>query len=145
MILNRWAIPAATGILVGFCAFGIHYTQGASYLRDDPAACVNCHAMNDVYDRWRKGSHGQTAVCNDCHTPAGLVPKWTSKALNGILHAWAFTLGTYPDNIRITARNLAVAEAACLKCHAALTEDLRAAHLLDATGACLRCHRSAGH
>jgi len=136
---------AAAGVFAGLALFNISYAKGTAYLHDDPAACANCHVMADVYNSWRKGSHHQTAVCNDCHTPPGTVGKYTSKALNGFLHSWAFTLGTYPANLRITARNRAITEAACLKCHAEVTENLRAAHPAGRDVSCLHCHRAVGH
>lgn len=139
------AIAVAAGLFVGLGLFNLNYAHGTSYLRDDPSACANCHIMQDVFDSWRKGSHHGAAVCNDCHTPAGFVPKYANKALNGFFHSWAFTLHTYPENIRITARNRAVTEQACLKCHDGLTENLRAAHPPGREVSCLHCHSNVGH
>jgi cytochrome c nitrite reductase small subunit len=135
----------AAGLFAGIGLFNVQYARGTSYLKDDPAACANCHVMGDVYASWRKSSHHGVAVCNDCHTPPGWVPKYATKALNGFFHSWAFTMASYPDNIRITERNRRVTESACLKCHASLTEDLRAAHRASRDVSCLHCHRQAGH
>lgn len=135
----------AAGAFLGLAAFNVQYARGTAYLQDDPAACANCHVMNDVYAAWRKGSHHQAAVCNDCHTPAGFVPKYANKALNGFFHSWAFTLSSFPDNIRITPRNRSVTEQACLKCHADVTENLRAAHPVSRETSCLHCHNRVGH
>jgi len=139
------AFTVALGAFFGLGLFNIHYAHGTSYLQDDPSACANCHVMKDVYDSWRKGPHHHVAACNDCHTPAGLVPKYANKALNGFFHSWAFTFGTYPGNIQITGRNRAVTEKACLKCHADLTENLRAAHPATRHVSCLHCHNTVGH
>lgn len=139
------AFLVAAGVFVGLGAFNLHYAHGTSYLQDNPAACANCHIMHDVYASWRKASHHQSAVCNDCHTPSGFLPKYANKALNGFIHSWAFTLGTYPENIQITPRNRAVTEQACLKCHADLTANLRAAHPATQGVSCLHCHSTVGH
>ena len=101
--------------------------------------------MREQFDGWSASSHRAIAVCNDCHTPPGLVPKYTTKALNGFWHSFAFTTGRFPEPIRITARNRAVTEAACRHCHAPVV----AAIDHDGAGrgplACTRCHESVGH
>jgi cytochrome c nitrite reductase small subunit len=38
------------GLLVGLGLYTFVYAQGASYLTNDPAACVNCHVMNEQYN-----------------------------------------------------------------------------------------------
>jgi cytochrome c nitrite reductase small subunit len=38
------------GLLVGLGLYTFVYAKGASYLTNDPAACVNCHVMNEQYD-----------------------------------------------------------------------------------------------
>ena len=89
------AVPILLGILTGaFVGVGVYtfgYAQGASYLTNDPAACVNCHVMREQYEGWMKGSHGKVAVCNDCHAPAGFFGKYMTKAINGFNHSLAFT------------------------------------------------------
>jgi cytochrome c nitrite reductase small subunit len=140
----------ATAVLVGVAAgVGIYtfaYARGASYLTDDPGACANCHVMEEQLAGWTKSSHRAVAVCNDCHTPPGLVPKYATKALNGWNHSWAFTSGRFPEPIRITPRNRSVTQSACRKCHAEIVETIDrspSAHAgpLD----CLTCHRDVGH
>ena len=79
-------------------------------MTDDPKACANCHVMRENLESWMKSSHGKVAVCNDCHTPPGLIPKYTTKAINGFFHSFAFTTGRFPDDIQITKRNFNVAE-----------------------------------
>jgi len=143
------ALAAATTIGlaagVGFYTFG--YARGASYMTDDPRACANCHVMEEQYTAWTKSSHRSVAVCNDCHTPPGLVPKYATKALNGWNHSFAFTTGRFPDPIRITERNRQVTEAACRKCHSAVVEQIDrhgGAGGVEAL-ACITCHRNVGH
>lgn len=60
-------------------------------------------------------------MCNDCHTPKGLIPKYATKASNGFWHSFAFTTGRFPDPLRIKARNHEITENACRKCHAPIT------------------------
>jgi cytochrome c nitrite reductase small subunit len=129
---------------VGFYTFG--YARGASYMTDDPRACANCHVMEEQYAGWTKASHRAVAVCNDCHTPPGLVPKYTTKAINGFNHSFAFTTGIFHEPIQITERNRRVTESACRKCHAPVVDAIDA-HSATAGGelACITCHRNVGH
>lgn len=121
------------------------YAKGASYLTNDPKACVNCHVMQDQYDGWINSSHRSVATCNDCHTPHSLVPKYWTKAQNGFWHSFYFTTGNYPDPIQITERNRKVTEAACRKCHADIVEAIEGSGGKGNETSCLRCHRSVGH
>lgn len=141
---------ATCGIALGVGLFTFGYAKGASYMTNDPAACANCHVMEEQYAAWSRGSHRSVAVCNDCHTPPGLVPKYATKAINGWNHSLAFTTGRFPEPIRITPRNRDVTERACRKCHEAVVtaidahaarQDARASERL----ACLACHRDVGH
>jgi cytochrome c nitrite reductase small subunit len=132
------------GILVGVGGYTFIYARGASYLTNDPAACANCHVMREYFSAWRKSSHRSAAVCNDCHTPPGLVSKFVVKARNGFWHSYYFTTGAYPDNIQIAPGNHDVAEASCQKCHEALTQVMAPGSTGHPTG-CVRCHGSVGH
>jgi cytochrome c nitrite reductase small subunit len=38
------------GLLAGLGLYTFVYAQGGSYLTNDPAACVNCHVMNEQYN-----------------------------------------------------------------------------------------------
>lgn len=157
--MTRWLLPATAillGAAMGLGAFTFVYAEGHSYLTNDPAACANCHVMEEQYAGWTKSSHRNVAVCNDCHTPHDPIGKYTTKALNGFWHSYYFTTGTFVDPIRITARNREITEAACRDCHATLTAgmlDADAVPEIDrndprhppATLACTRCHGSVGH
>jgi cytochrome c nitrite reductase small subunit len=135
------------GLVIGIGTYTFVYARGYSYLTDDPQACANCHVMTDHYRAWTRASHRAVAVCNDCHTPPGLVPKYMNKAQNGFWHSFYFTTGGFPDPIRITPRNHAVTETACRTCHAELTASLVPPHG-DTAGvglACTRCHAEVGH
>lgn len=133
------------GILIGLGFYTFGYARGAAYMTDDPEACVNCHVMRSQYDSWMKSSHHKVAVCNDCHTPAGFAPKYFTKALNGFNHSLAFTTGRFPDEIRITARNHAVAETSCEKCHADIVSSINGARNDGEKVSCATCHRAVGH
>jgi len=146
MDLSRY-LQAVLAILFG-AALGVGvytfvYARGASYLTDNPAACANCHVMEAHFAAWMKSSHGRVAVCNDCHTPPGLVSKYTVKATNGFWHSFAFTSGWFPDQIEITGRNRRVTESACRKCHLDIVQAIQTGS--DDSLSCIRCHTSVGH
>ena len=138
-------LGAAIGLAVGVGGYTFVYARGASYLTDNPAACANCHVMREQYDGWIKSSHRAVAVCNDGHTPPGLVPKYATKASNGFWHSFAFTTGRYPDPLRIKAHNRVIAEEACRKCHRAIVDAIDPPHRPGAGAACLACHHAVGH
>ncbi|KAB2964585.1 MAG: cytochrome c nitrite reductase small subunit [Thermoanaerobaculia bacterium] len=140
------AAVTLVGLAGGVGAYTFVYARGASYLTDDPAACANCHVMETQLSGWLQSSHRSVAVCNDCHTPPGLVPKYLTKAINGFNHSFAFTSGRFPEPILITLRNRGVTEAACRKCHAPMVEAIDAhGGSPDTRLACLACHRDVGH
>jgi cytochrome c nitrite reductase small subunit len=145
------ALGLTLGAVAGVGAYTFIYAQGASYMTDNPEACMNCHVMREQYDGWVAASHRSVAVCNDCHTPPGLVPKYVTKAQNGFWHSFAFTTGRFPDEIFITERNHGVTESACRGCHEAIVEAIEGSHAVRAamsvTGelSCVRCHRAVGH
>ena len=138
---------ALVGVTIGIGAYTFVYARGYSYLTDDPAACANCHVMRDHYTAWTRASHHAVAVCNDCHTPPSLIPKYVTKAQNGFWHSFYFTTGRYPDPLRITRRNHEVTELACRKCHMELAESIDPAHTDTGRGGltCTKCHNDAGH
>jgi cytochrome c nitrite reductase small subunit len=155
----RLALAASLimGIAIGIGAYTFVYAEGASYMTNDPEACANCHIMEEHYTAWTKSSHRAVAVCNDCHTPSGFIPKYMTKASNGFWHSFAFTTGRFPDPLRAKPHNHEIAENACRKCHQQLTRQI------DVTGedeagtydphyeiggealTCTRCHRFVGH
>jgi cytochrome c nitrite reductase small subunit len=141
--LGLLAIPL--GMLVGLGVYTFGYARGASYLTNDPTSCNNCHVMRAQFEGWQRSSHSAAAVCNDCHTPAGLAPKYFTKMLNGFNHSLAFTSGRYPDEILITPRNHRVAGSACLKCHDDMTLAIRVPRHRDDGASCTTCHRNVGH
>jgi cytochrome c nitrite reductase small subunit len=142
------ALGVTVGVALGVGAYTFVYAQGASYLTNDPQACVNCHVMREQFDGWVNSSHRSVAVCNDCHTPPGPIAKYVTKAQNGFWHSFAFTTGRFPDEIFITERNHNVTEQACRKCHEPIVLEIEAVHgEAEASNdlSCVRCHRAVGH
>ncbi len=133
------------GIAVGICLYTFVYAKGASYLTDDPKACANCHVMNEQYDGWIKSTHRSVAVCNDCHTPAGFVGRYATKARNGFWHSFYFTTGNFPDRIQINQTNIEITQNACRKCHADIVQAIDGPHQNAKELSCLPCHQSVGH
>jgi cytochrome c nitrite reductase small subunit len=143
-------IAVLLGLAVGVGGYTFVYAKGYSYLTNDPAACANCHIMNDHYNGWVKSSHRSIAACNDCHTPPGLIPKYLTKASNGFWHSFAFTTGRYPDPLRIKRSNHEVTEKACRNCHVEVTQMIEGGshpgvYSSDDDLSCVRCHNSVGH
>ena len=48
---------ALVGVLVGLGSYTFLYAKGYSYLTNDPAACANCHIMQDHFEAWSRASH----------------------------------------------------------------------------------------
>lgn len=145
----------AVGVFAGSGTFTFVAAEGASYLSDDPAVCVNCHIMRPQYDGWRHGSHHAAATCNDCHLPHdSLLNALLVKASNGYHHSKAFTFQDFPEPIRIKPGNAQVLEQNCLRCHQEATREITAHGTLgvptdptqqaDLYG-CVRCHQDVGH
>ncbi len=132
------------GILIAIGGYTFIYAKGYSYVTNDPAACANCHVMDNHYRAWMKSSHRTAAVCNDCHTPPGLIPKYTVKAINGFNHSFAFTTGRFPEPLRITPMNTAATEKACRKCHEEIVTAIEGPHPGNQLS-CIRCHSTVGH
>ncbi|HKP14223.1 MAG TPA: cytochrome c nitrite reductase small subunit [Blastocatellia bacterium] len=143
--LMRVVLGVAIGLFIGVGGYTFIYAKGYSYLTNDPAACANCHVMQDYYDAWLKSSHHSVAVCNDCHTPPGFVPKYATKAANGFWHSFAFTSGRFHEPLQITRRNHEVTERACRKCHQEIVEAIEGTHQEGKETSCVRCHGTVGH
>ena len=136
------AFAVSVGLVAGLGGYTFVYARGGSYLTNDPAACANCHVMEEYYRGWTSSSHRAVAVCNDCHTPHGFVPKYATQASNGFWHSFAFTTGRFPEPLQITPRNRRIAEGSCRGCHQAIVDAIEP-HGQELT--CVRCHGSVGH
>jgi cytochrome c nitrite reductase small subunit len=141
----RVAAAALLGVAAGLAVYTFVYARGASYLTNDPRACLNCHVMNEQFAGWVKSSHHAVAACNDCHTPPEHVAKYLTKAENGFRHSLAFTTGWFPEPIQITTRNREVTERACRHCHAAIVQAIDRFPDPGRRLRCIECHRSVGH
>ncbi len=143
--LKVWALLALLfGGVVGLALYTFAYAEGASYLSDDPKACVNCHIMRDVYDAWGRGPHHAVATCNDCHIPHTFPEKYIVKAINGFNHSTAFTLQNFPEPIRITDFNRNVTLHNCETCHGDFVYNINHQGQTEDED-CLRCHAAIGH
>lgn len=138
-------IGTAIGLAVGIGVYTFVYAKGASYLTNNPAACANCHIMQEHYDGWTKSSHRAVAVCNDCHTPPGVVAKYATKAANGFRHSLAFTSGRFAEPLQIKPHNREIAEKACRGCHQDIVDAIEAPPHTGAKLLCIRCHGAVGH
>ena len=154
--MPRWLLPVAAvlvGAMIGLGVFTFGYARGYSYISNDPAACANCHIMDDHYSAWQKSSHSAVATCNDCHTPHEPVSKYAVKARNGFWHSFYFTTGGFPYPLRITPPNHDVVEEGCRYCHGPITEAIEHGAQERGSGeeasgetlVCTRCHRHVGH
>ena len=135
---------SAVGVAVAVGAYTFIYARGYSYMTNDPAACANCHIMGDHFNAWTRSSHHAVAVCNDCHTPPGVVGKYVTKGINGFNHSMAFTTGLFQEPLRITPRNEAITEKACRKCHGEIVQAIES-HRRQEQLSCIRCHATVGH
>jgi cytochrome c nitrite reductase small subunit len=142
------------GGLVGMFSGAVGYTayeaRALSYLSNDPAACINCHVMNDQYAAWSSSSHHARATCNDCHVPHdSLVHKYFVKAEHGYRHSKGFTFNDFHEPIRMTAESRAVVIDNCVRCHEGMTHEIRMAggKIGGVSGGvdCLHCHASVAH
>lgn len=147
--IAAWLVVSSlVGSAVGVGTYTFYYANGASYLTDDPQACVNCHVMHDQYDAWLKSSHRHVATCNDCHAPHdSLFAKYVCKGRNGFFHSLAFTTGNHPDPIQITPYNEQITEQACRYCHSGIVHeiDVTTTGLAEDQLSCIRCHADVGH
>jgi cytochrome c nitrite reductase small subunit len=109
---------AVTGMLCGLALVAFRTSNAASYLSDDPTACINCHVMVPYYASWERSSHRQVATCNDCHVPQDnkLRTLWF-KGMDGLRHATVFTLRREPQTLRLNPAAVPVVQQNCVRCH----------------------------
>ncbi len=138
-------ITIFVGIAAGLGGATFYYAKGYSYLQDDPAACDNCHIMDNQFYSWQRSSHRSVATCNDCHTPKNFAGKWLTKGLNGWNHSYAFTTGDFHEPIQVNRRNRNIAEENCRYCHQMVVSNLTFHETEDTKIECTSCHRSVGH
>jgi cytochrome c nitrite reductase small subunit len=139
------ALGIAAGTLLGVGGYTFVYARGASYLTDNPAACANCHVMQEQFDGWLKSSHRSVAVCNDCHTPHTILGKYATKARNGFWHSFYFTRGGFPEPIHILERDRRITEQTCRSCHRDIVEAIDPPGRRGEPLSCVSCHINVGH
>ncbi|MDO5050107.1 MAG: NapC/NirT family cytochrome c, partial [Actinomycetaceae bacterium] len=119
------ALAAMLGIFGGVMVMTLQVAGFTAYFGNDPQTCNSCHAMNEQYNAYIKGSHADVATCNDCHAPHdNIVYKYINKGENGFMHSLKFTLDNYPENIKIREHNRQVTEDACRYCHGDMVDDI---------------------
>lgn len=145
-------LGALFGAFVGSVVWTFHQAKATSYLSDDPRSCINCHVMNEHYQGWLGSTHHAWATCNDCHVPHdSLLRKYLVKAEHGYRHSKGFTFQDFHEPIQITASSRRVVNENCIRCHDALTHDIRLAgghgqFSTDSGGLdCIHCHARVAH
>lgn len=145
------------GLFGAFAGAAVHtasYAEATSYLSDNPKSCTNCHIMNEQYNSWSSSPHHARATCNDCHVPHDSVfNKYYVKSENGYRHSKLFTLQNFHEPIQITPMGKRVVNENCVRCHDAMTTEIRLAsggvsgHENSKTGDidCVRCHSAVAH
>lgn len=150
---RRWRAAAVVGGLFGSllaaAAYAAHYAKATSYLSDDPAACINCHVMNDQYRAWASGPHHARATCNDCHVPHdSVLHKYMVKAEHGYRHSKGFTFQDFHEPIQMTPGSRQVVNDNCIRCHSDMTHGIRTTAQVEGRLddlECVHCHASVAH
>ena len=142
----KLAIAVAIIVLAAVIGVGLYVTDFTAYLGNNPTTCNNCHVMDAVYESWYHAGHKEWAICNDCHTPHALIPKYLVKAQSGYHHVTAFVFGNIPDAIRAKPASSQVIQDNCIRCHQDTIQDIDNAPMSDGSQRyCFDCHRSTAH
>jgi cytochrome c nitrite reductase small subunit len=153
-LVGAGVIGALVGALGGAAGYTAHYASATSYLSDDPKACINCHIMNEQYNAWSSSPHHARASCNDCHVPHdSVLSKYYVKAEHGYRHSKGFTFQDFHEPIQMKESSRRVVIDNCVRCHEAMTHEIRLAAPGNAPGSagltggvdCLHCHSSVAH
>lgn len=157
-VVSVVVLGALVGMFSGATGYTAHYANATSYLSDSPKACINCHIMNDQYNAWSSSPHHNRASCNDCHVPHDSVAhKYFVKAEHGYRHSKGFTFQDFHEPIQMKQASYDVVNDNCVRCHDAMTHDIRLAAPGNlpaeqgikggVTGGvdCIRCHASVAH
>ena len=141
-------------VVISMFAYLVNESKMLSYLSSDPKACINCHTMNTHYATWQHSSHRDKATCVDCHLPRdSFVNKMIAKSKDGFNHSLAMTLGSYGNNLRITADAANRIQDNCISCHDNIVSGMmensqlytRHASDVQMGRPCWDCHREVPH
>jgi cytochrome c nitrite reductase small subunit len=142
----KWACAASGGACLGLAGYLVILSNGASYLSDDPRACINCHIMRPQYSTWQHSSHGRGTTCNDCHVPHdSVIRKYWFKATDGARHSALFTLRMEPQVIKARQESLEVIQENCVRCHTDTLAPVAGSVHSASDRACIECHREVPH
>jgi len=123
-----------------------YISNAASYLSDDPRACINCHIMSPMYATWQHSSHARVATCNDCHVPQDATwRKYWFKANDGLRHSFLFTTRQERQVIKPIEASRKVIQENCVRCHEPLFRQPSMALQHDKERPCIDCHREVPH
>ena len=129
----------AVGLAFGMALVVARISNMVSYFSDAPETCMNCHVMTDAYATWKRGSHAEAAVCNDCHVPqSNPIAKWAFKGKDGAKHSAVFTLRLEPQVLKLSHGAVPVIQANCLRCHSNQFAMVRLAEVSERQ--CWDCH-----
>ncbi len=134
------------GATFGALVYVIQLSNAASYLSDDPKACINCHIMRPEYSTWTHSSHFRVTNCNDCHVPHdSLARKYWFKANDGLRHSLIFTLRREPQVITAIPESKHVIQQNCVRCHTSVLSDISSPVHSGSDRSCATCHREVPH
>lgn len=137
---------AMLGVMTGVGIYVARISEAASYLSDDPRACINCHIMAPEYATWQHSSHARVTNCNDCHVPhTSIAAKYFYKAKDGMRHSTLFTLRMEPQVIKTIPESRRVIQENCLRCHGPLVSEIATGVHSDPDRSCMDCHREVPH
>ncbi|MDP6546003.1 MAG: NapC/NirT family cytochrome c [Phycisphaerae bacterium] len=90
----------------------------------EPGACISCHEMQAVHDRWSKSSHyanpsGVKVTCIACHLPPreDHFAHLAGKTTKGASHAWTHYFGEFDEKASRQLVLDTLPNARCLHCH----------------------------
>jgi len=151
---KKWR-PAAIVLVAALFGLGLYVlrlSNAASYLSDDPQACVNCHVMTPQYMTWARSAHREVATCNDCHVPHNNVfNQYYFKAMDGLYHSYIFTIRAEPQVIQARQPSVEVIQDNCIRCHAPQVTDAKTSAFVEdhhnnrTDRTCWECHREVPH
>lgn len=142
----RLALYGMSGATLGLGIFVAYISNAASYLSDDPKACINCHIMDPEYASWEHSSHGRVTVCNDCHVPHdNMLVKYWFKAKDGSRHSYMFTFRKERQVIQAIDESKRVIQANCIRCHGNVVSEAMTPVHKQFDRSCTDCHREVPH